>query len=124
VGGKSPTPGPTHDIKHRRHRLPWCLHASLRTRNTQESSTDLELPIYTFHSLRFVTLLVVPVLSFYTDSMPELDTGRYTISNVRYGNMVVLPNANEGSYLIAESDPNEIMGKKVWLRPQCLWIVN
>ncbi|KIM88143.1 hypothetical protein PILCRDRAFT_85437 [Piloderma croceum F 1598] len=42
--------------------------------------------------------------------MPALDTGRYIITNVKYGNLAVLPDANDESDIIAgveENNPGE-----------------
>jgi len=33
--------------------------------------------------------------------MPALDTGRYIITNVKYGNLAVLPDANDESDVVA-----------------------
>ena len=42
--------------------------------------------------------------------MSALDTGRYIIANVKYGNLAVLPDANDESDIIAgveENNPGE-----------------
>jgi len=42
--------------------------------------------------------------------MPALDTGRYIITNVKYGNLAVLPDANDESDVVAgvqENNPGE-----------------
>jgi len=45
--------------------------------------------------------------------MASLDTGRYTITNVKYLNLAVLPDANDESDIVARADENNA-GEKVY----------